>query len=549
MSSNEALPTNPTSPEATGDNAGNGESIATNEPDNVANQASDNEQNPDKEAQSPNGAKSIENEVVYVDKDGNEVWLLNADLTNMPWQARYEHGGEKGVEDLKRKQSELQRQHEAKKAKEAERQSRLEEGRRRHEQQQAELEEMRSRREQRDKAREAAQVQARLEYGANDMYAKERQAFVDEKMAEYDQPVSVDGSDSQGEQPAPASAQPDSAENEPVKAADTAGSKQAGSKERVDKVDKNTDQPLSERQRQFNEQIEQEGMLRMLRKELHDQLSQEGIADPDQQQQAAEAFLDDRFRDEVDAGLMNANMRKWVGKLLAANEEQFNKAINDKQDLHEKAELYTDTEKKGSNLLLNWATRIKNRKDRFKEGLKGEENRRKRIVAYGLGSLAVLGTTGMTLYVSYKTGMSAGFEEGIAEGLAEGQEQIEAQESIIDRQDDVIERQQDIIEGLEGGEAGPELDGGSGASPEVSEEASSLYGELAGEKVSFTIPENGNVWNELEAVVDAKTSPETSPSEKQRLVGNMLEALEQENPGRDLDLVYPNEEFSITLPK
>lgn len=79
------------------------------------------------------------------------------------------------------------------------------------------------------------------------------------------------------------------------------------------------------------------------------------------------------------------------------------------------------------------------------------------------------------------------------------------------------------------------------------EHNSHLYGEFSGETVSLDIPEGGSVWHELEHQVDAH-SPNVSAEEKQRLVGNMLEALQEQHPDRDLSLVYPGEHFAVTLP-
>lgn len=94
----------------------------------------------------------------------------------------------------------------------------------------------------------------------------------------------------------------------------------------------------------------------------------------------------------------------------------------------------------------------------------------------------------------------------------------------------------------------PEGDNGDSNEAEISERSQYLYGELAGQEIDITIPEGSTVWDELEAAVE-KEVPGVSDSEKQRLVGNILNQLEHEYPSRDFDLVYPGESFSVELPK
>lgn len=127
--------------------------------------------------------------------------------------------------------------------------------------------------------------------------------------------------------------------------------------------------------------------------------------------------------------------------------------------------------------------------------------------------------------------------------------ETETSQDLTDQYEQEIQRQQDLIEEIEEIEDTPAEDGGveDEATAEISERSQYLYGELAGEEVSVTIPEGGNIWNQLETVVDEQM-PSVTGDEKQRIVGNMLNVMEEEYPGRDLNLVQPGEEFSIEIP-
>lgn len=205
---------------------------------------------------------------------------------------------------------------------------------------------------------------------------------------------------------------------------------------------------LKERQQRLNEFLLKPASLRGLRKELHDHLSREGIADEQAMQQAAGEFIDNQFDEYIQNGQLSDTMRKWLSKILTTSEERFNEVVDDEQELGADAEAFTDNENTESNPLLKWPVRIKDWKDRLKEGFRGEENRRHRLAAYSVGALAVASTMALAYRTGVNTGVEEGMAEGLEQGLAEGQEQIEAQENVIDRQGDVIDRQQDVIEDL-----------------------------------------------------------------------------------------------------
>lgn len=72
-----------------------------------------------------------------------------------------------------------------------------------------------------------------------------------------------------------------------------------------------------------------------------------------------------------------------------------------------------------------------------------------------------------------------------------------------------------------------------------------LFKDLAGKEVSIDIPEGSNIWDQLEALPELQGE---SYDERQRIVGNIVNKMQEQYPGRDLDLVHPGENFSVKLP-
>ncbi len=124
-------------------------------------------------------------------------------------------------------------------------------------------------------------------------------------------------------------------------------------------------------------------------------------------------------------------------------------------------------------------------------------------------------------------------------------EEVDRSEALDEQQQQEQERFEELQERQRELQANGEAD--ADIEPEVSERSQYLYGELAGVEVDITIPEGSNVWNQLEAVVEQEM-PNIPNDEKQRMVGNILNQLEQKYPSRDLNLVYPGEDFNIKLP-
>lgn len=79
----------------------------------------------------------------------------------------------------------------------------------------------------------------------------------------------------------------------------------------------------------------------------------------------------------------------------------------------------------------------------------------------------------------------------------------------------------------------------------VTPKSNYLYGEFAGHHVDVTIPEGGNVWDQLEAQVHNQY-PHASYHQRERLVGNLLNSLKDKYPTRDFNLVQPGDHFSFT---
>lgn len=79
----------------------------------------------------------------------------------------------------------------------------------------------------------------------------------------------------------------------------------------------------------------------------------------------------------------------------------------------------------------------------------------------------------------------------------------------------------------------------------VTPKSNYLYGEFAGHNVDISIPEGGNVWDQLEAHVQHQY-PHASYHERERLVGNLLNSLKDKYPTRDFNIVQPGDHFSFT---
>ncbi len=134
--------------------------------------------------------------------------------------------------------------------------------------------------------------------------------------------------------------------------------------------------------------------------------------------------------------------------------------------------------------------------------------------------------------------------EDRVEGLESELEDVQEENQELQEENQQLQEQLEDTQDTQNGDAESE----PGVEPEVSEQAQYLYGELAGERVNIHIPEGSNVWDEMESVVDRELSRPVGHSEKQRIVGNILNAMENEYPGRDFDHVHPGESFSVTLP-
>jgi hypothetical protein len=94
-----------------------------------------------------------------------------------------------------------------------------------------------------------------------------------------------------------------------------------------------------------------------------------------------------------------------------------------------------------------------------------------------------------------------------------------------------------------------EVNGGQaeGTLGEVSPEAQARFGELAGERVDITVPEDSNVRDQLEMAVDQRTDV-VDIARKQELVDAMVDQLQTEYPSQNLDYAHTGDSFSIHLP-
>ncbi|PSO42923.1 hypothetical protein BRC19_02615 [Candidatus Saccharibacteria bacterium QS_5_54_17] len=82
---------------------------------------------------------------------------------------------------------------------------------------------------------------------------------------------------------------------------------------------------------------------------------------------------------------------------------------------------------------------------------------------------------------------------------------------------------------------------------EVSPEAQARFGELAGERVDITIPEDSNLRDQLEMAVDQRTGV-VDFARKQEIVDAMVDQLRTEYPSQNLDYAHTGDSFSIHLP-
>jgi hypothetical protein len=107
----------------------------------------------------------------------------------------------------------------------------------------------------------------------------------------------------------------------------------------------------------------------------------------------------------------------------------------------------------------------------------------------------------------------------------------------------------DGTEGQTGETISAEVNGGQaeGTLGEVSPEAQARFGELAGERVDITVPEDSNVRDQLEMAVDQRTDV-MDIARKQEMVDAMVDQLQTEYPSQNLDYAHTGDSFSIHLP-
>lgn len=99
----------------------------------------------------------------------------------------------------------------------------------------------------------------------------------------------------------------------------------------------------------------------------------------------------------------------------------------------------------------------------------------------------------------------------------------------------------------------PFVPGGIDASPDtsaplpqgVTEAEHQAFGHIADKHIKFTIPEGGNIWNELEKFYNAEGLPDSHPS--QQKVAHIVSELQDMYPDRDLNSVLAGETFDIDL--
>ncbi|HET6622588.1 MAG TPA: hypothetical protein VFG56_01490, partial [Candidatus Saccharimonadales bacterium] len=79
----------------------------------------------------------------------------------------------------------------------------------------------------------------------------------------------------------------------------------------------------------------------------------------------------------------------------------------------------------------------------------------------------------------------------------------------------------------------------------ISDRSEYLYGEFAGQQVDISIPAGGTVWDQLEAQVNDQY-PHASYTERERIVGNLLNSLKDKYPTRNFNIVQAGDHFSFT---
>lgn len=200
---------------------------------------------------------------------------------------------------------------------------------------------------------------------------------------------------------------------------------------------------------------------------------------------------------------------------------------------------------------------LEENKEHYRSALDDAEidakQKRKSLIGATVGVVAVGGAGFIAEHVSDWHGVLRGGQESAGidaledrvEGLESELEDAQEENQELQEENQQLQEQLEDTQDTQNGDAESEP---GAAEPEVSEQAQYLYGELAGEKVNIHIPEGSSVWDEMESVVDKEMRHPVGHSEKQRIVGNILNAMENEYPGRDFDHVHPGESFSVTLP-
>ncbi len=85
--------------------------------------------------------------------------------------------------------------------------------------------------------------------------------------------------------------------------------------------------------------------------------------------------------------------------------------------------------------------------------------------------------------------------------------------------------------------------------PKLSPESQYLFGDYAKyPMINIQVPEGSSIWDQLQQTVDTN-SPNLPYEEKQRLVGNMVDALRAQNPGIDLDNIPADFTTQLVIPR
>ena len=296
---------------------------------------------------------------------------------------------------------------------------------------------------------------------------------------------------------------------------------------------------FEQRQQALNELVLSPGILQTWR-EGFQELAGNG------DEGAAEQYVNQRLEQIGSSDLASDALREQLRDFMLMSENDFQQYEDDYDEAHG----YDRNRIQRRQLrdlpvaaYVNGHGRAQEAFDRYAYDENGERRRWAKAAA-AIGGLAVAG------YLAYRFGETSGAEDvagelgGEIDALQDRadtlEQDVERQTDILEQQGDVIAEQQDAIDELEtAADTRAETDAG----PAEQE----LFGNLAGETINIQIPEGSNVWSQLEASVEAQM-PDVSETEKQRIVGNLLNTMEQQYPGRDLDLVYPGETFSVEVP-